>query len=76
MYHDLQHGSCVTQKGLSTIENEIGLEKTHFDFSSEGHFLKAMTALRRAVEMATCASKPGGLEILLHASAADYKFLA
>jgi hypothetical protein len=27
-------------KGLSTIDNEIWLEKIHFDFSPEGIFLK------------------------------------
>ncbi len=35
----------VTQR-LPTIDNEIWLEKLHFDFSPEGHFLKDSTASR------------------------------
>ena len=27
-------------EGLSSIDNEIWLEKIHFDFSLEGHFLE------------------------------------
>ena len=34
-------------EGLATIDNEIWLEKIHFDFSSEGHFLKDRVALKK-----------------------------
>ena len=35
----------VTQR-LATIDNEIWLEKIHFDFSTEGHFLKSWSTLK------------------------------
>jgi len=39
MYPDLKHWLKRDPEGLSTIDNEIRLEKTYFDFSPEGNFL-------------------------------------
>ena len=42
LFHVPRLRTCLIRdpEGLSTIDNEIWLEKIHFDFSSEGHFLK------------------------------------
>ena len=34
-------------EGLSIIDNEIWLERTHFDFSPEGNFLKDRITLKK-----------------------------
>jgi hypothetical protein len=42
LFHAPRFGTWLIRDpvGLCTIDNEIGLERIHFDFSPEGHFLK------------------------------------